>query len=120
MPFNKNSLRHVVLTPDFARSWIGVFLSAPAIHEIFSIQGRMHPVLLCSWPVETVVLWSTLLPTAPCLTQDGFKSLISTAGGEETMHGPTHEGIVFLYSCLSLRHDHTPKKKTETNLFLTN
>lgn len=95
-----------------------MFLNAPAVHELFSIQGSMHPVLLCSWPVETAILWSMLLPTATCLAQDGFKTLSSTAGGEETIYGPTHG--VFLYSCLFLRHDHIPKKEPETNLFLTN
>lgn len=114
MPFNKYSVQHIVLTAGFVRSCTSVFLNAPATHELFSIQGSIHSVL-CSWPVETAVLWSMLLPTAPCLAQDGFKTLSSTTGGKEMMHGPIHG--VFLYSCLFLRH---PKKYPETNLFLTN
>lgn len=102
MPFNKNSAWHVELPPDFVRNWIGVvFLSAPAIRELFSVQGSTHAILLCSWPAETAMLWSILLPTAPSLVQDVFNTVSSTAGGEETMHGHKHGGIVFL-SCLFL------------------
>lgn len=75
MPSSKNSVVHVVLPPDFLRSWIGVvFLNAPAIHELFSVQGSMRAILLCRWPAERVMLWSILLPIAPCLAQDEFKT----------------------------------------------
>lgn len=102
VPFNKNSVRHVELPPDFVRNWIGVvFLSAPAICELFSVQGSMHDILLCRWPAERAMLWSILLPTALSLVQDICNAVSSTAGGEETMHGHKHGGIVFL-SCLFL------------------
>lgn len=117
MPVNTNSVWHVVVPPDFVRIWIGVvFLNAPAIHELFSIQGSMCAILFCSWPAVRAMPRSILLPTAPCLAQYTSNTLSSTAG-EETVHGPKHG---FLSSCLFLRCDHIPKKEPEINLILTN
>lgn len=87
-----------------------MFPNTPAVYELFSVQGSMHGVLLCSWPVNRVMQWSILLPTASCLAQDAFSILSSTAGGEETVHRPRHGEIDFLSSCLFLRCHQVPKK----------
>lgn len=53
-------------------TWICVvFLHAPDIHELLSVQGSMC-TLLFSWPAEKITLWPILLPTIPGLAQDEF------------------------------------------------
>lgn len=51
-----------------------LFLHAPAIHGLFSVQGSMCALLLFSWPAVSTMPWPILLPTIPGLAQDEFKT----------------------------------------------
>lgn len=69
--FQPKLLRACLLTE---RTWIClVFLHAPDIHEVFSVQGMMCALLLFSWPAEMIKLWPILL-IIPGLAQDEFKT----------------------------------------------
>lgn len=105
-----------MLPPHFVRSWVAVvFLSVQSNHELFSVQGCMQAVL-CSWLRQMVMLWSVLLPTIPCPAEDDFNTQLYSWWRNNAW--TQAQGIVFLSSCLFLRHDHVPRKEPEINLVL--